>query len=119
MLPVTVAYPLVSFTAAHEHVAMILMAALGSIQNIAVNFTFASGNVLVNEAASKPELRAQIGSVNGAGHMLASAVRAIGPAVAGSLWSLITATDMTGGVFIPFAICFAVTVANIQLYACV
>ena len=117
MLPVTVLYPFVSFMAAQEHVAMILMAMLGSIQNIAVNFTFASGNVLVNEAASKPELKAQIGSVNGAGHMLASAVRGIGPAVAGSLWSIITATDMAGGVFVPFAICFALAIATMQLYA--
>eukprot|EP00892_Ulva_mutabilis_P010644 jgi/Ulvmu1/7952/UM004_0185.1 len=119
MIPVTLAYPLISFVAPRAHVAMVLMASFGAVHNVAVNFTFASGNVLVNEAASKPELKAQIGSVNGAGHMLSSAVRAVGPALAGTLWSIITATDITGGVFVPFAICFALILANIKLYSVV
>lgn len=117
MLPVTTVYPSLSFIAEHTHGAMVVMAALGAMQNVAINFTFASGNVLVNEAASRPELKSQIGSINGAGHMLSSAVRAIGPAIAGSLWSMITATDVSGGVFIPFSICFALAIASIKLYA--
>lgn len=117
MIPVVLVMPSLSFVASTPAAAMGLMALLTAIQNVAVNFTFASGNVLVNEAALRPELKTQVGSINGAGHMFSSAVRAIGPATAGSLWSMITAADIQWGVFVPFLICLVLAVANIKLYS--
>ena len=49
---------------------------------ICVNFTFASGNVMVNETAMTAELKEQVGTINGASATLAATFRCIGPALA-------------------------------------
>jgi hypothetical protein len=116
MLGVTLAYPCLSFVAQSAVASVTLFCFFYSVQSVAINFTFASGNVLVNEAALRPHIKDQVGAVNGAGHMIASAVRAIGPAFAGILWSLVTGAQIPLGYFIPFLICTLVTAAEIRLY---
>ena len=63
------------------------------------NNAFTSSMVLVNEAAPK----GSIGLVNGAGQTLASAVRALGPALGGGLWGFASGSLRPPlGQFLPF-----------------
>lgn len=56
--------------------------------------------VLVNKAAPA----GQLGAVNGAGQMLASAVRGAAPAICGVIWAASLGLRMPGHQFLPFAI---------------
>lgn len=116
MVLVTAGYPCLSFVAHNKATSLLGFSALYSLQSLAINFTFASGNVMVNEAGLKPQLKDQIGSINGAGHMISSSVRAIGPAFAGALWSIVTASHVPLGSFIPFLLCTLCALAEIKLY---
>ena len=53
---------------------------------------------MVNSAAP----RSKIGEVNGAGQTCASLVRAIGPALGGTLWGVATSWGVNGQQAIPF-----------------
>lgn len=116
MILVTAAYPWLSLIAGNKALCIVTFCTLYSMQSLAVNFTFASGNVMVNEAGLRPHLKDQIGSINGAGHMIASSVRAVGPAVAGVLWSLVTASHLKPGVFVPFLLCTVCAFLEIKFY---
>lgn len=116
MVFVTAGYPCTSFVADNKVASLFVFCALYSLQSLAVNFCFASGNVMVNEAGLKPHVKDQIGSINGAGHMIASSVRAIGPAFAGVLWSLVTASRLAVGIFIPFLLCTVCALLEIKVY---
>jgi hypothetical protein len=71
---------------------------------------------MVNEAGLRPHMKDQIGSINGAGHMISSSVRAIGPAFAGALWSVVTSSHLRLGMFIPFLFCSLGALLEIKLY---
>lgn len=116
MILVTAAYPWLSLIAGNKALCIVTFCTLYSMQSLAVNFTFASGNVMVNEAGLRPHLKDQIGSINGAGHMIASSVRAVGPAFAGVLWSLVTASHLKLGVFVPFLLCTVCAFLEIKFY---
>jgi hypothetical protein len=74
------------------------------------------GNAMVNEVAMEPDLKDQLGSINGAGQTMSSLMRAIGPSVAGLAWSLVTAADMDYGPFLPFWALAVMTAMIVQLY---
>lgn len=100
MLPVALLMPALSlFPPSHAAAMICAFAALYSAYNVGVNFTFASSNVLVNETAMTPELKDQVGSINGAGATLAAATRSFGPAVTGWLWSRATSSGLPGAQF--------------------
>jgi hypothetical protein len=56
--------------------------------------------VLVNKSAPA----GQLGAVNGAGQMLASAVRGAAPALCGLIWAASLGLRMPGHQFLPFAV---------------
>lgn len=116
MIFVTAGYPCISFLAGNKFASILAFCTLYSLQSLSVNFTFASGNVMVNEAGCKPHLGEQIGSINGAGHMIASSVRSIGPAFAGALWSIVTASHLCYGQFIPYLLCTVCALLEIKFY---
>jgi hypothetical protein len=116
MIPVTILFPLLSMLSSEKAAVLGAFTVLCSFQNIGMNFTFASGNVLVNQAALRPDLKDQVGAINGAGHMLSSAVRAVGPALAGSMWSFVAATSFPGVHFLPFLLCTVLAIAELKLY---
>lgn len=61
---------------------------------------FLSAVVLVNKSAPA----GQLGAVNGAGQMLASAVRGAAPAMCGMLWAASLGLRLPGHQFLPFAV---------------
>lgn len=61
--------------------------------------SFSSSLIVVNNAAPKHAM----GKVNGTGQMLASFVRAVGPALAGVLWGGSMQLSFFGHQFLPFA----------------
>ena len=116
MVLVTAGYPFISLFASNKVASLLAFCSLYSLQSLATNFCFASGNVMVNEAGMKPHVKDQIGSINGAGHMISSSVRAIGPAFAGILWSLVTASHLSTGISIPFLLCTVCALLEIRFY---
>jgi hypothetical protein len=84
--------------------------------NVSINLTFSSGNAMVNETAMRTELKNQVGSINGAGSTLAAIVRAIGPFLGGSCWSLVTWSGVSGAQFAPRAVFALMAVAEIWYY---
>jgi hypothetical protein len=58
----------------------------------------------------------QVGRVNGVGQALASLVRALGPAMGGSLWSLSVATAVPGSPFIVFGVVSVSSIAGYCMY---
>ena len=77
---------------------LVLCLVLG-IRIMAETNSFSSSLIMVNNAAPKHA----IGKVNGSGQMLASLVRALGPALAGVLWGGSIQLNIPGHQFIPFA----------------
>ena len=68
--------------------------------------------VLVNKAAPP----GQLGVVNGAGQMLASAVRGAAPALCGVVWAASLGMRMSGHQFLPFGISAAGLIGTSGLY---
>lgn len=63
--------------------------------------------VLVNKSAPA----GQLGAVNGAGQMLASAVRGAAPALCGVIWAASLGLRLPGHQFLPFAVVGSLFVA--------
>lgn len=61
----------------------------------------------------------QIGPVNGAGNMLASGMRALGPALSGQLWALCLSTGIAGNQFMAFGVVAAAFVWTRIIYGCI
>jgi hypothetical protein len=119
MLPVALTLPLLSLFgqgSAHHAVMIAAFVVVYSVYNISVNFTFASGNVMVNEQAMAPELREHVGAINGAGATLAAGVRAAGPALGGWVWSLVAASGLRGALFIPWCGVAGLIVTNVCIF---
>ena len=66
---------------------------------MAATNSFSASMILVNNAAPMHAL----GKVNGTGQMLASFVRAVGPALAGVVWGSTAQLGLPGSQFISFA----------------
>jgi len=90
------------------------------IKSAAASNSFTSCMILVNESAPPGTL----GSVNGVGQTLASAVRAVGPALGGFSWAwslqlfkALGAPSTFGHQFLPFSIAAGVSLATVGVYA--
>ena len=79
--------------------AQLVLCLILGIRIMAETNSFSSSLIMVNNAAPKHA----IGKVNGSGQMLASLVRALGPALAGVLWGSSIQLNIPGHQFIPFA----------------
>ena len=75
-----------------------MLAAILFFQDMCGVCVFTSSMVMVNSAAP----RSKIGEVNGAGQTCASLVRAVGPALGGTLWGAATSLGVNGQQSIPF-----------------
>ena len=73
---------------------------------------FSGSMILVNNASPKHAF----GKVNGCGQMVASFVRAIGPAGAGLVWGGTAQLQLAGKQFMPFAVVTAVALLTQLLY---
>jgi hypothetical protein len=71
---------------------------------------------MVNEVALSSELKDQLGAINGAGQTMTSVMRALGPSIAGGVWSMVTAADTSFGQFMPFWLLVLLCAAVMRLY---
>ena len=95
---------------------LLLFATAYSVFTIAANFVFASSNVMVNETAMTPELREHVGAINGAGATVAAAVRAVGPALGGVIWSLVASSSVSGAQFVPWLVFVLLMAGSAAVY---
>lgn len=79
--------------------AQLTLCAILAFKSMGASNSFSGSMIMVNNAAPRHAL----GKVNGAGQMVASFVRAIGPAMAGVIWGSTTQLDLPGKQFLPFA----------------
>lgn len=94
------------------------LAALQAMSQLAVNFAFSTGNAMVNEVAMGPDLRDQLGAINGAGQTLSALARGAGPCLAGAAWSLIAAAGAPPwGPFVPFWLLAGLAGVVLRMYA--
>ncbi|TFY61951.1 hypothetical protein EVJ58_g4187 [Rhodofomes roseus] len=110
--PVFALMPVINFVAREEghSVNMWALIALQSFISIPVNFCY--GSVFIFITASSPN-RASLGSVNGLSQMSVSIMRAIGPAMANSIFSLSIdeSHHLLGGMFIYLFLAFLAIIA--------
>ena len=92
-------------------VAVPTLALLLAARSIVANNAFTSSMILVNTNAPPGRL----GPVNGAGQTLASAARAVGPALGGVLWAGAAVTPLVGQ-WLPFALVAALCVASTRVF---
>lgn len=82
------------------------------VKAFAQSSSFTGALIMVN-AAPRPD---QLGSINGIGQTVASAVRGIGPAVGGLLFSMALGLHKPGQQFLPWAIVTSAALAAWALY---
>ena len=116
MVVVTGGYPCISLIARHHIASLIACSALIAAQSCALNLTVSSGLVMINQASTQPHVKEQVGSINGASHMVVAATRVIGPSAAGALWSVVTGSHIPGGAFVPFFLCMLCTFGVMKTY---
>jgi len=111
-LPVFALMPVTNFVAREEGYSTTLWALLALQCFISVATNFCYGSVFIFITASSPN-RASLGSVNGLSQMSVSVMRAIGPAMANSIFSLSIdeSHHLLGGTFIYLFLAFLAIVA--------
>ena len=97
--PLILVTPVAYYVSDSVVAAQLMLCLILGIRIMAETNSFSSSLIMVNTAAPKYA----IGKVNGSGQMLASLVRALGPALAGVLWGSSLQLNFPGHQFIPFA----------------
>lgn len=97
--PVVLLIPIAHYFSWSVVSAQLTLCAVLALKSSAASNSFSGSMILVNNAAPRHAL----GKVNGAGQMVASFVRAIGPAMAGVIWGSTTQMHLPGKQFLPFA----------------
>lgn len=97
--PLILVTPVAYYVSSSVVAAQLVLCLILGIRIMAETNSFSSSLIMVNNAAPKHA----IGKVNGSGQMLASLVRALGPALAGVLWGSSIQLNIPGHQFIPFA----------------
>ncbi|DBB02074.1 TPA: hypothetical protein ACH3X1_000646 [Trebouxia sp. C0004] len=97
--PLILATPIAYYVSGSVLAAQLVLCLILGIRIMAETNAFSSSLIMVKNAAPKHA----IGKVNGSGQMLASLVRALGPALAGVLWGSSIQLNIPGHQFIPFA----------------
>ena len=92
--------------------AQLTLCAILGFKSMGASNSFSGSMILVNNAAPRHAL----GKVNGAGQMVASFVRAIGPAMAGIIWGSTTQLQLPGKQFLPFAFVSVVALLTQLVY---
>ena len=92
--------------------AQLTLCAILAFKSMGASNSFSGSMILVNNAAPRHSL----GKVNGAGQMVASFVRAIGPAMAGVIWGSTTQLELPGKQFLPFAFVSVISFLTQFLY---
>ena len=109
--PLIMSIPVATLVGANKLAAQLYLCLSLSLKNVAATHAFTSSMILVNHAG-----RHALGPVNGAGQMLASFVRAIGPALAGVIWGFSLHMSLPGSQFLPFATAAIVALLNQFIY---
>jgi hypothetical protein len=116
MVGIALLYPCCALIAQQSSTAtFVTFTVVTCVRNASGNFAFAGSMVMLNVVA-RQSAHGQVGRVNGIGQALASLVRAIGPAMGGSLWSLSVATAVPGSPFIVFGFVSVSAIAGYCLY---
>ncbi|PCH42297.1 member of major facilitator multidrug-resistance DHA1 [Wolfiporia cocos MD-104 SS10] len=87
MLPISALFPIINLVAKEQGYSATVWALLGIQTFLSVPVNFCYGSVFIFITASSPN-KASLGSVNGLAQMSVSIMRAIGPALANSMFSL-------------------------------
>ncbi|KZT73114.1 member of major facilitator superfamily multidrug-resistance, DHA1 sub-family [Daedalea quercina L-15889] len=111
-LPVFALMPITNFVAREEGYSITLWSLLVLQCLISITVNFCYGSVFIFITASSPN-RASLGSVNGISQMSVSIMRAIGPAMANSIFSLSIdeSHHLLGGMFIYLFLAFLAVIA--------
>ena len=109
--PLIMSIPVATLVGGNKLAAQLYLCLSLSLKNVAATHAFTSSMILVNHAG-----RHALGPVNGAGQMLASFVRAIGPALAGVIWGFSLHLSLPGSQFVPFATAAIVALLNQFIY---
>ena len=97
--PFVLLIPVAHFASSSIVAAQVVLCVVLGLKGMAATNSFSASMILVNNAAPRHAL----GKVNGTGQMLASFVRAVGPALAGVVWGSTTQLGVSGAQFISFA----------------
>lgn len=92
--------------------AQLMLCVILGFKSMGASNAFSGSMILVNNASPRHAL----GKVNGAGQMVASFVRAIGPAMAGIVWGSTTQLHTPGKQFFPFAFVSVVSLLTQLVY---
>ena len=97
--PFVLLIPVAHYFAWSVLASQLTLCAILGFKSMGATNAFSGSMILVNNAAPRHAL----GKVNGAGQMVASFVRAIGPAMAGVVWGFTTQLNLPQKQFLPFA----------------
>lgn len=98
--PFILLIPVAHYFSASVVAAQVVLCLVLSCKAMAATNSFSASMILVNNAAPMHAL----GKVNGTGQMLASFVRAVGPALAGAVWGSTASLGLPGSQFISFTL---------------
>jgi hypothetical protein len=116
MVGIALLYPCCALIAPRSSTAtFVVFTFVTCVRNASYSFAFAGSMVMLNVVA-RQSAYGQVGRVNGVGQALASLVRALGPAMGGSLWSLSVATAVPGSPFIVFGVVSVSSIAGYCMY---
>lgn len=110
--PFVLLIPVAHFASSSIVAAQVVLCVVLGFKGMAATNSFSASMILVNNAAPRHAL----GKVNGTGQMLASFVRAVGPALAGVVWGSTTQLGVSGSQFISFAAVAALAALTQFLY---
>ena len=97
--PFILLIPVAHYASASVAASQVVLCVVLACKAMAATNSFSASMILVNNAAPMHAL----GKVNGTGQMLASFVRAIGPALAGVVWGSTASLGLPGAQFISFS----------------
>ncbi len=110
--PTVLLIPVAHYASRSVLAAQVTLCLILGFKSMGAANAFSGSMILVNNASPKHAF----GKVNGAGQMLASFVRAIGPAGAGLVWGSTTQLHLAGKQFMPFAFVTVVALLTQLLY---
>lgn len=102
--PCILLIPVAHYFSASVVASQVVLCIVLACKAMAATNSFSASMILVNNAAPMHAL----GKVNGTGQMLASFVRAVGPALAGVVWGSTASLGLAGSQFISFAFVAAI-----------
>ena len=110
--PTVLLIPVAHYAAHSVVAAQVTLCLILGIKSMGAANAFSGSMILVNNASPKHAF----GKVNGCGQMVASFVRAIGPAGAGVVWGSTSQLHFAGKQFLPFAFVTVVALLTQLLY---